>query len=389
MKLSWLLILAFALPCGANAEVTIRLVVSGEANERPHVQVDGLTAPALAALADRQLDTEAWNRILTLQVKSNHASALRPVLGEYEVRDDCLVFIPRFPLKPGLKCHATFDPGAIPGRLQRGSRVDTEFSLPARPRDKRTVVEVVYPSADVLPENQLKFYIHFSAPMSRGDSYQHIRLLAADGTAIDAPFLELAEELWDENGRRLTLLLDPGRVKQNLKPNVEVGRAIAGGKSYSLVVSPEWRDAHGEPLGKDFRKEFRVAKADVHQPSPKQWQLTRPPAETREPLVVQFNEPLDHAMLEHAIRVANATGSAIDGSITIDQREARWRYTPTVPWSAGEYQLLIEGTLEDLAGNSIARPFEVHLPAGRPAEIEQYVVPFHIEQASPADLSSE
>jgi hypothetical protein len=34
--------------------------------------------------------------------------------------------------------------------------------------------------------------------------------------------------------------------------------------------------------------------------------------------------------------------------------------------------------LEDLAGNSIARPFEVYLPSGRPHDVEQTAIPFEI-----------
>ena len=72
----------------------------------------------------------------------------------------------------------------------------------------------VYPSADRLPENQLKFYLHFSAPMSQGDCYRHIKLLDARGKAVDLPFLELDQELWDPTGTRFTLFFDPWRIKR-------------------------------------------------------------------------------------------------------------------------------------------------------------------------------
>ena len=47
-----------------------------------------------------------------------------------------------------------------------------------------TRVDHVYPSADVLPDNQLKFYLHFSAPMRRGEAWQHIHLLKQDGQPV-------------------------------------------------------------------------------------------------------------------------------------------------------------------------------------------------------------
>ena len=38
-----------------------------------------------------------------------------------------------------------------------------------------------------------------------------------------------------------------------------------------------------------------------------------------------------------------------------------WSFVPEKPWAAGRYSLVIDTTLEDLAGNSIGRPFEVDL----------------------------
>jgi hypothetical protein len=329
------------------------------------------------------------------------------VLGDYKVVADRLIFTPRFPLKPGLSYRAVFDPAAISERGRdsfstpeatvgtelpveketrpRGveqplsRRVETVLSIPALPPARPTAVDAIYPSSDELPENQLKFYVHFSAPMSRGDVYRHIRLLDVAGSPVDDAFLELPEELWDDTGRRLTLLLDPGRVKQDLKPHKEVGRALASGHAYTLIIAHEWRDARGAPLGSDFRKQFRVIEPDVRQPDPNRWRLTLPQAATRKPLVVDLGEPLDHAILQRAIRVSNPAGSVLEGDITIDQNETRWSFRPATPWLAGTHLLRIDANLEDLAGNSIARPFEVHLPSGRAAVIDQYTLRFQIE----------
>ncbi len=49
-------------------------------------------------------------------------------------------------------------------------------------------VTEVYPSAAVLPENLLRFYIQFSAPMSRGEAYRRIKLLDAGGKPVDGRF---------------------------------------------------------------------------------------------------------------------------------------------------------------------------------------------------------
>jgi hypothetical protein len=83
-------------------------------------------------------------------------------------------------------------------------------------------------------------------------------------------------------------------------------------------------------------------------------------------------------MLQHVISVSDSTGDLVEGLISVDENETRWSFQPADPWIAGTHQLFIEATLEDLAGNSIARPFEVHLPSGRSAEVGQTVIPFEI-----------
>src|SRR5262249_20228739 len=156
----------------------------------------------------------------------------------------------RFPLEPGVRYRAVFGPADRPGE-----RIETIVSLPRRPTVPTTVIHV-YPSASRLPENQLKFYLHFSAPMSRGEAYQHIRLLDAKGKPIDLPFLELDQELWDAEGQRFTLFFDPGRIKRGLKPREEVGPALEEGKRYTLVIDRAWSDAEGNPLKETHRKTF-------------------------------------------------------------------------------------------------------------------------------------
>src|SRR5207302_1594426 len=105
-----------------------------------------------------------------------------------------------------------------------------------KPQTPPTKLVQVYPTADVLPENQLKFYLHFSAPMSRGEAYRRVHLIGEDGKEVETPFLELEEELWDGEGTRFTLFFHPGRVKRGLKPREEVGPTLEEGKRYTLVV---------------------------------------------------------------------------------------------------------------------------------------------------------
>jgi hypothetical protein len=57
--------------------------------------------------------------------------------------------------------------------------------------------------------------------------------------------------------------------------------------------------------------------------------------------------------------VTTPEGKKIRGSILVDEQETRWRFRPDAPWQAGDYLIDAATVLEDLAGNTLVRPFEV------------------------------
>ena len=245
------------------------------------VDVKGLDSADLRQLAGVDWDGRRWARLFSVSVRGQGAG-LPPVLGSYRVEADVLRFEPRFPFVPGLRYRAVFQPGLLPGR--EGARpaaaalpVTVEFALPKPVPVVPTVVRQVYPSRSTLPENQLKFYLHFNAPMSQGNVYDFIHLLDADGKEIDGAFLKLDEELWDREGLRLTLLIDPGRIKRDVGPREGFGPVLEAGKTYRLVIDARWPDAEGRPLKEPYQKTFRTTAADVACPDLKTWRI-RPPA---------------------------------------------------------------------------------------------------------------
>ena len=277
---------------------------------------------------------------------------LPPLLGSYSVEGSVLTFTPRFPLREGTRYRVVFDAGSGPA--------ERTFEVPDADAGPPTVVEEIYPTTDLLPENQLKFYLHFSAPMSRGEAYLRVHLLDESGKRIALPFLELDQELWDPAGRRLTILFDPARVKRGLLPHEEAGVPIEDGESYTLVVEKEWSDARGKPLDVDFKKPFRVGPADREPPRLKDWTVTAPKAGSRDAVIVEFPESLDEALLQRLVRVVAAPNrEPVTGEILIDRNETRWRFTPDAPWRVGLYFVVVGTVLEDLAGNTLERPFEV------------------------------
>jgi hypothetical protein len=274
------------------------------------------------------------------------------IAGAYTVdQGGELTFQPAFALEPGVPYKATF-------RLSSETATAT-FLAPKPKVVSTTTVERVYPSANQLPENQLKFYIHFSAPMSRGEAVKRLHLLDGDGKSVPLPFLELDEELWDRDYRRLTVLFDPGRVKRDLLPNREVGAPLKAGNSYTLVVSKDWPDGKGIPLVSEFRKPFRVIEADRKPLDPKTWTLTAPPSGTQAELALDTRESLDAALLLRFIDVVDAAGKIVKGAVRIEREESRWVFTPAENWKPGRYNIEILATLEDLAGNKIGRAFDV------------------------------
>jgi hypothetical protein len=316
------------------------------------VEVGPLPADALAA--DRSADD--WVALFSVTV--DPPAGRPPLLGSYAFAGDAVRFTPRFPLAPGVRYRAVFHPDRLRNRAGPAEAIETAIQLEKPPRADAAFVDRVYPSADALPENQLKFYLHFSFPMSRGEAYEHIHLLDADGKPVERPFLELGEELWDAEGRRFTLLIDPGRIKRGLKPREDLGPALMEGKRYTLVIDRDWPDADGEPLKAEHRKTFAVGPPLETTPDPKTWRVASPTAGGRAPLIVTFPGPLDHALLHRLLWVED-DGRRVPGSIAVTKAETRWTFTPAQPWAAGDYRLVADTRLEDLAGNGIGRPFEV------------------------------
>lgn len=275
------------------------------------------------------------------------AGDVPPMLGTYTVDAGALLFRPRFAPAAGVPIRAVFE------RADTPAVVAVFDAAPVRAKAK-TRVEQVFPSGDMLPANQLKFYLHFSAPMSRGEAWQHIRLLDGAGAPVDLPFLEVDQELWNRDNTRLTVLFDPGRIKRGVLPLVESGGALRTGGSYTLVIAAAWLDATGQPLAAEYQKEFRVAAEERRAVDPAKWTIATPAPGTRDPLTVTFTRPMDAALALRLINVAGVVGDA-----ALAANETRWSFVPRDGWKPGAHEIVVDTALEDLAGNKVGRPFDV------------------------------
>lgn len=357
-----------------GGEPEIRL--AGDAARPSAVEVTGLSPSQMAAVGRLAADDVRWAEYFTVHVAGEEADAAGPaVLGTYSLTQMGIRFTPRYALRSGMAYRAT---ARLPSSA--GGVLTKEFRLPEPPPGEPTKVVSIYPSAAVLPENQLRFYIHFSAPISEGEAYQHVKLLRDDGREITRAFLEIGEELWDGTGTRLTLLFDPGRVKQGLKPREEFGPVLEAGRGYRLVVNKNWHDARGQPLVSGFEKAFKAGPMIEAAVDVKQWQIAAPRSGTRAALTLVFPRPLDRALLHRMIGVVDAGGRAIDGEITVSDQERRWEFRPAEAWKTGKLELVVDTALEDSAGNNLARPFEVDVfdEVDKSAAPEYVRLPFEI-----------
>jgi hypothetical protein len=341
-----------------------------------YIELTGLSRDALGVFDAADLSDEQWSRVLRVAV----AADAPPMLGTYSIAGSALRFTPRFPLDPGRPYDVRFDPAHLPGGAPAGvGPAAATVSLPAVATVPSTVVARVYPSGDAVPENLLRMYLVFSAPMGRRSGIDHIRLLGPTGQEIEGAVLPLDYEFWSPDHTRFTVFFDPGRVKKGILPNREMGRPLEIGTTVTLVVGREWRDQHDLPLMDDFRRVYRVGPPEEQPLDTASWRIEAPRPGGRDGVVVTFPKPLDHGLLMRALGVTRG-GTPVEGESAVSAAETRWTFTPRDPWREGAYELQALDILEDTAGNQIGRAFEVdnfgRVDSG--PNPQAIAIPFHV-----------
>jgi hypothetical protein len=297
-------------------------------------------------------------RVAVAQTPSPEADSLPDVSGRYLLLEDEVQFIPHFPFEREVKYRASFDPRPLGAPLTAES-LNLEFLIPSEQKAP-TLTEVthIFPSCDLLPENLLRFYVCFSNSMQRGRALKEISLFDSDGRpAVDALYRPPVE-LWDRSMRHLTVLLDPGRLKRWVGPNIQLGPPLKMGQKYTLEIGSWINDLYGRPLRERFRKHFVVGDPIRKRIAVEDWKILTPMTGSRQALVLIFTSPLDWALLLQTITIESADGLVIEGRIVVGQHERRWSFTPTSPWISGVYHIRVGSSLEDVCGNSIRGAFD-------------------------------
>ena len=345
--------------------------------DKASIVIVGWSSTELDSIATRS--DSLWQKIVPITV-SGHDEI--PVLGHYSANDSAIVFKPKFAFDAGRSYTVRVFAGNLPSTTKRNSVMTFVLSLPAGNKTPQTTVAHIYPGSDTLPENLLRLYIEFSAPMSRDGGLPYIKLLDDKGKEVASAFLPLDTDFWNDDRTRYTAFLDPGRVKRGILPNEQMGRATIAGRNYTIVVDSTWQDAIGLPLRASFRKTFHVVAPDESRIDLKQWKLSSPRAGTRDTLVVTFAKPLDHGLLKRALGVETVKGKSFPGTTGIERKEIAWRFVPNENWSNENYRLIVFSMLEDAAGNRIDRPFEVDMfdKIDNDGTPERYFVPITVRK---------
>ena len=280
------------------------------------------------------------------------------ILGKasFDEEKRILVFVPRFPIDPGTQLE-----------IEVKSILNAKFTLPGKTKKKKSTVTQIYPTGDVLPANLLKFYIHFSQPMQKGNIYQNFSIFDLQKEKnVEIPFLELEEELWSRDGKRLTLFFDPGRIKRGLKPRQDLGPVFLPGKKYQFRISGEWKDENGFTLGEDVVKTFSTSEEDHSPPTYQSWKIKNTNNREDSQTVIQFDEPLDSALCRRVIQL-EADGRPIQlRASKIGAGEQQLTLTTQKRNPKEKWVLVIGAELEDLCGNRIGKPFDFNPKRDKP-----------------------
>ncbi|GAA4451323.1 hypothetical protein GCM10023092_08800 [Rurimicrobium arvi] len=271
-------------------------------------------------------------------------SASLPVQCRFETGGQGLCFTPVYPLAQG----AHF-------LLHVGGYADTILSMPElrTPSAGRSSIGAVYPLSDTIPENILFFHVAFTQRMTEDrEAWKKVAVRDANGNLIPRTWRQ--RSFWLDSGRLLVLMIHPGRVKSGIH---YTGPVFTEGHRYEICVDSSLTDISGNYLSASFRKIY-YAGAEQRQVLLYAANLQQLRRETRDTLVLQFSQGLDHAAAVTNIMVTNDQNASIPVVIT-QPADREIRLLPVDRWPEGELSLVLGADIYDYTGNRLNRSFEV------------------------------
>src|SRR3984957_20583881 len=202
----------------------------------------------------------------------------------------------------------------------------------------------ISPEAKVLPANTLRFYLQFPRSGEAHFDRDDLWLLDEEERGGRDPFFVPSNELCSVDGRRLTILMEPGRIKRGLGTDPTHEPALVVGRTYSLVVTA---------LGQTARHTFRVSDPVLEAVDETRWRLVSPTAGSLDPAVVHFDRAMDAALCEDEIGVLTPAGELAATRVSLAPDGTAARLIPSHPWRVGEHRLVVSERLEDVCGNQL------------------------------------
>ena len=279
-------------------------------------------------------------------ISVNLPGAETSILGKIEKIQNSYSFFPVIPFTFGLSY-----------QIKSNKEVLHEFTVPFPNDIERSSVTNIFPSAEEIPANLLKIHVHFSQPMEEGRSMDYIHVITESGDTIQNLFLNLQPELWNKDQTGLTMWLDPGRIKRDLQPNLKMGPPLKINSTYQIVVSKSWKDKVGMEVLDDFSRTYMVIDEDRERPDVETWDISYPVVKTRNTINIDFSGAIDYELAMDAIYIYK-DDKIINGNVALSNNESKWRFEPVESWLPGNYEIIIESRLEDLAGNNLNRLFD-------------------------------
>ena len=114
-------------------------------------------------------------------------------------------------------------------------------------------------------------------------------------------------------------------------------------------------DAAGAPLVSGAKRTYRIDEPIRSRVDPRLWVVHWPDADGDQ-LVVRFGRSLDRFLVS-CLKVVGLDGRVVPGQAVLDRDAAIWTFTSAIASVTG-WGLHVHPDLEDLAGNSVRRPFD-------------------------------
>lgn len=276
--------------------------------------------------------------------------SITSVLGEIKSSGNIHHFTPIIPFKAA----QTYE-------IRQGGRYKASFKVKNLKSLDTPELITIFPTKDTVPENLLKMYFIFSSPMQKvGNASNFISVFNETEQKEVELFLNLEKDLWNKDHTRLTLWLDPGRIKTGLIPNKLKGLPLKQGHSYTITVSGKWRTAKGIPLPKNYTKRIVVGKRDNQMPNILNWELSDPAANSKEALNIKFDKSMDAILAQESLRILYRGEILVEGAYVLGKREESILFRPVYAWNKGVYEIISQSIIEDLSGNNMKRLFDTN-----------------------------